>query len=110
MDIRVNVAFKSLKKWQDSEKRSEHVFDRMRERAVSVSNIKEAVAKGAKQVRADKSVVAEYRWLKVVYREFILKNTKKIQYILDQNEHLQGRELFGIPVIAPSDLPNEIDT
>ncbi len=78
MEIKVNVAFRNLKMWHDSEKRSEHVFERMRERAVSVDNIKEAVAKGAKQVRSDKSIIAEFRWLKVVYREFILKNTKKV--------------------------------
>ncbi len=78
MEIKVNVAFRNLKMWQDSERRSEHVFDRMRARAVTVDHIKEAVKKGAKRVRADKSIVAEFRWLKVAYREFILKNTKKI--------------------------------
>ncbi len=78
MEIKVNVAFRNLKTWQDSEKRSEHVFDRMRERAVTVGHIKEAVRKGAKHVRADRSILAEFRWLKVAYREFIIKNTKKI--------------------------------
>ncbi len=78
MEIKINVAFQNLKTWQDSEKRSEHVFDRMKERAVTVDNIKEAVSKGAKRVRADKSVIAEFRWLKVAYREFIVNDTKKI--------------------------------
>ncbi len=78
MEIRVNVAFRNLKMWQDSEKRSEHVFDRMRDRAVTVDNIKEAVTKGAKQVRTDKSIIAKFRWLKVAYREFIVGKTRKI--------------------------------
>lgn len=78
MEIKVNVAFRNLKMWQDSEKRSEHVFERMKDRAVSVDHIKEAIAKGAKQVRADKSILAEYRWLKVAYREFVIGTTKKI--------------------------------
>ena len=78
MKIRVNVAFRSLKGWQDSEKRSEHVFERMKERAVSVDHIKEAVAKGAKRVRADKSIIAEFRWLKVAYREFVVGGVRKI--------------------------------
>ena len=78
MELKVNVAFRNLRMWQDSEKRSEHVFDRMKERAVTVDNIKEAITKGAKRVRADKSIIAEFRWLKVAYREFIVNNTKKI--------------------------------
>ena len=78
MEIKINVAFRNLKMWKDSEKRSEHVFDRMKERAVTVDNIKEAVSKGAKRVRADKSIIAEFRWLKVAYREFIVNDTKKI--------------------------------
>lgn len=78
MEIKVNVAFRNVKMWQDSEKRSEHVFDRMKDRAVSVDHIKEAVRKGAKHVRADKSIITEFRWLKVAYREFIINKTKKI--------------------------------
>ena len=78
MELKVNVAFRNLRMWQDSEKRSEHVFDRMKERAVTVDNIKEAITKGAKRIRADKSIIAEFRWLKIAYREFIVNNTKKI--------------------------------
>lgn len=78
MELKVNIAFRNLKMWQDSERRSGHVFDRMRARAVTVAHIKEAVKKGAKRIRADKSIVAEFRWLKVAYREFVIKNTKKI--------------------------------
>ena len=78
MEIKINVAFRNLKMWQDSEKRSEHVFDRMKERAVTVDNIKEAITKGAKRVRVDKSIIAEFRWLKVAYREFIVNKTRKI--------------------------------
>ncbi len=78
MELKVNVAFRNLHMWQDSEKRTLHVFDKMRDRAVTVDNIKEAVTKGAKQVRADKSIIAEFRWLKVAYREFIVGKTRKI--------------------------------
>jgi len=78
MDIKINVAFRNLKYWQDSEKRSEHVFDRMKERAIGKEQIKDAVLKGAKKIRADKSIVAEYRWYKIAYREFRIKNIRKI--------------------------------
>ena len=78
MDFKINIAFKSLSKWQDSERRAEHVFERMRLRGISVKHIKEVVSRGAKQVRKDKSIIAEYRWLKVAYREFFVKNFRKI--------------------------------
>ncbi|AJF62615.1 MAG: hypothetical protein QT11_C0001G0472 [archaeon GW2011_AR20] len=78
MDIKINVAFRNLKHWQDSEKRSEHVFDRMKERAIGKEQIKEAVLKGAKTIRADKSILATYRWYAVAYREFRIKDVRKI--------------------------------
>ena len=78
MEIKVNVAFRNLKQWQDSERRAEHVFDRMRSRGVGVDSIIEAVKKGAKEIRKDGSIMAEFRWLGVAYREFRVGKIKKI--------------------------------
>ena len=39
---------------------------------------KEAVQKGAKKIRQDQSIVAEFRWFKVIYREFRFNNIRKI--------------------------------
>lgn len=78
MDIKLNVAFRNIKYWKDSEKRSEHAFDRMQLRGIGKPQIIEAVQKGAKLIRKDGSIVSEYRWFKVIYREFIIKNIKKI--------------------------------
>ena len=78
VEIKVNIAFRNIQQHGDSEKRSEHVFDRMRLRGISITNIKEAVQKGAKTIRQDKSIKAEFRWFTVVYREFNLKDTRKI--------------------------------
>lgn len=77
-EIKVNVAFRNVRVHNDSAARSEHVFDRMRLRGISKENIKEAVQKGAKQIREDKSVVSEFRWFKVVYREFQMNDVRKI--------------------------------
>ena len=73
----MNIAFRNIHK-HDSEKRSEHVFDRMQQRGISKDNIKEAIQKGAKTIRQDNSIRAEFRWFTVVYREFRLKNMRKI--------------------------------
>ena len=78
LEIKVNVAFRNVKTHQDSLARSEHVFDRMRLRGISKENIKEAVQKGAKQIREDKSILSEFRWFKVVYREFQINEIRKI--------------------------------
>lgn len=80
IELRVNVAYKSLprKRWEDSQKRSEHVIDRMQLRGIGIINIKDAVNYGAKKLREDGSILAEYRWYKVVYREFNLEQVKKI--------------------------------
>lgn len=78
MEIKVNVSFRNVKKWHDSEKRAEHVFDRMRSRGIGVDNVIDAVRKGAKRIRKDGSVMAEYRWFGVAYREFIIGEIKKI--------------------------------
>ena len=77
-EIKINVAFRNVKTHQDSTMRSEHVFDRMRLRGISKENIKEAVQKGAKQIRADKSIITEFRWFKVIYREFQTDEVRKI--------------------------------
>ncbi len=77
-EIRVDIAFRNIKKYQDSEKRGEHVFERMKLRGISVENIKEAVQKGAKRIRQDQSIVAEFRWFSVIYRELRMNNIRKI--------------------------------
>ena len=77
-EIKVNIAFRNTKIHQDSSVRSEHIFDRMRLRGITKENIKEAVQKGAKQMREDKSIIAEFRWFKVVYREFRVNTVRKI--------------------------------
>ncbi len=78
MDIKINTAFRNIKDWKDSEKRTEHVFDRMKLRGIGLEQIKEAILKGAKQIRDDKSIIVSYRWYKVIYREFRVKNIRKI--------------------------------
>jgi len=78
MDVKVNIAFRNLKWWRDSESRAEHVFDRMRLRGIGVDNIMEAVKKGAKKLRKDGSIMAEFRWFSVAYREFRVGNVRKI--------------------------------
>jgi len=80
MDIKLNIKYRDLidKNWTDSMKRSKHVIDRMSERGISVESIKEAIIKGSKMLREDKSIVSEYMWFKVVYREFIINDIKKI--------------------------------
>ncbi len=77
-EIVVDIAFRNIRKHEDSENRSEHVFERMRSRGITKDNIKEAVQKGAKIIRSDNSIVAEFRWFKVIYREFRLGDIRKI--------------------------------
>ena len=74
----VNISFRNIPLHTDSGRRSDHIFERMRLRGISVQNIKEAVQKGAKRIREDNSVVAEFRWFKVIYREFRLGEVRKI--------------------------------
>jgi 2-polyprenyl-3-methyl-5-hydroxy-6-metoxy-1,4-benzoquinol methylase len=48
-----------------------------------------------------------------VYGNFIassLKNLELIEYFIDQNPLLQNTSVFGIKVISPDSLPQEIDT
>ena len=80
MDILVNIEFKKLpsRKWIDTPKRAEHVSERLGMRGIGVDNIKEAIQRGTKKLRSDGSIVAEFRWYKVVYREFQIKGFKKI--------------------------------
>jgi SAM-dependent methyltransferase len=39
-----------------------------------------------------------------------LKNPSAVKVFLDQSPYQQGRELFGVAIIAPADLPNDINT
>lgn len=79
-EIKINVKFaqKQAKGWKETEKRAEHVFDRMRLRGIGVSEIIEAVQSGAKLLEEDGRIVAVYRWYKIVYREFKLNGIRKI--------------------------------
>lgn len=77
-EIKVNIAFRNTHEHKDTLNRSDHVFDRMKMRGITKENIKEAVQKGAKHMREDKSIVAEFRWFKVIYREFQVDNIRKI--------------------------------
>ncbi len=77
-EIKINIGFRNLHTFRDSDKRAEHVFDRMRLRGITLENIKEAVQKGAKRLRDDKSIVAEFRWFKVIYREVLHNDIRKI--------------------------------
>ena len=80
MDIIINIGFKKLptKKWSDSMKRAKHLSERISLRGIGVDNIKEAVQKGAKKLMDDGTIVAEFRWYKVAYREFHLEDFKKV--------------------------------
>lgn len=77
-EIKINIAFKNVKNWEDSINRSEHVLDRIQRRGIGKEQILEAVKKGAKKIRDDGSIISEFRWYKVIYREFRLENIKKI--------------------------------
>ncbi len=76
----MDIGFKRLptKKWSDSIKRATHLSERISLRGISVDNIKEAVQKGSKKLREDGTIVSEFRWYRVVYREFYLQDFKKI--------------------------------
>lgn len=77
-EIKINISFRNLKQHKDSEKRVDHLIERMASRGITIENIKEAVQKGPKTIREDKSIVAEFRWFKVIYREFRLDDIRKI--------------------------------
>ena len=77
-NMRINISFKTIDKWRDSEKLAEHIFDRMKNRGIYTHQIAEAIKRGAKRLRADGSIVAEFRWFKVFYREFRVENIRKI--------------------------------
>ncbi|MEK6903412.1 MAG: DUF4258 domain-containing protein [Nanoarchaeota archaeon] len=78
IEIKINIAFKNMKFHEDTMKRSDHIFERMRSRGITTENIKEAVQKGPKKIREDNSIVAEFRWFKVIYREFRIGDIRKI--------------------------------
>lgn len=78
-NIRINIKYSEKpKRWFDSSRRKEHILDRMRNRGIGVEQIKEAVIKGAKRLNPDKTILTEYKWFKVVYREFRVQETRKI--------------------------------
>ena len=78
METVINVDFKNINAWKDSIRRVKHIKDRMKLRGIFVLQIKEAVQKGAKKLRTDGSLIAEYRWFRVIYRQFQLDDVKKI--------------------------------
>ena len=79
-EIKVDIKFSEalVGGWRETEKRVNHVFDRMKERGIGVNEIKEAIRKGAKTIEKDGRIIAVFRWYKVVYREFRLKDIRKI--------------------------------
>lgn len=77
-EIKINVAFRNIKEWKDSVNRSDHVLDRIQLRGIGREQILEAVKKGAKMLRDDGSIISQFRWYKVIYREFRLKNIRKV--------------------------------
>ena len=77
-EIKINIAFRNLKRYKDSQVRSEHIFYRMKDRGITIDNIKEAIQKGPKKIRQDESILAEFRWFKVIYREFRFNEIRKI--------------------------------
>ena len=78
MNIRVNIRLNNIKFHEDSKKREELLIDRMALRGISTENIKEAVQKGPKKIREDRSIIAEFGWFKVVYKEFRINEIRKI--------------------------------
>ncbi len=78
MEIVVNANYRNISGWKDSERRAEHVLDRMKLRGIGDHEIKQAIQMGAKQIRDDNSIIAEYRWYKVIYREYVLEKVRKI--------------------------------
>ncbi len=77
-EIKVNIQYRNLRYHKDSEKREDHLIGRMALRGISVENIKEAVQKGPKRIREDKSIIAEFGWFKVIYREFKVNEIRKV--------------------------------
>lgn len=52
--------------------------DIIKKASITKDNIREAIQKGAKRIREDESIIAEFRWFKVIYREFLVGDTRKI--------------------------------
>jgi len=78
MYIDINFGFRNLRHWKDSKKRSEHIANRIALRGIGKSQILEAIKRGAKRIRSDGSIIAEYRWFKIIYREFKTKKFTKV--------------------------------
>ena len=51
---------------------------KVKQRGITTRNIKDAVKMGAKRIRKDQSIVSEFRWFKVIYRQYITGEIKKI--------------------------------
>ena len=82
-EIKIDVKFtqtpiRVVRGWRETKKRAEHIFDRMRSRGIGTEQIREAVQKGAKILKKNGSITSEYRYFKVVYREFRLGEIRKI--------------------------------
>ena len=77
-NIKLNVDFRNFVNWKDSKNRSEHVLDRMQSRGIGRQQILDAITKGSKTIHEDKSIIAEFRWYKVAYREIRIGSIRKI--------------------------------
>lgn len=77
-EIKINIKFSNIKRYKNSEKKEEHIIDRMAGRGISFNDIKEAVQKGPKNIKEDKSIFTEFKWFKVIYRGYKLNNIRKI--------------------------------
>lgn len=86
-ELRINTEYRGIPRWHDSTERSKHVIDRMQLRGIGIMNIKDAVRYGAKKLREDGSIIASYRWYKVVYRQFDCARFAKIYPITVLLEH-----------------------
>ncbi len=78
VEIVINTSFRNNKGYKDTEKRSDHILDRMISRGITTENIKEAIQKGPKNIREDNSIITEFKWFKVIYREYRLNDIRKI--------------------------------
>ena len=78
MKLKINIAFRNMKDCKDTRNRSEHVLGRMALRGIGKDQIIDAVIKGAKKIRNDGSIISEYRWFKIIYREYRIRKIRKI--------------------------------
>jgi len=64
---------------------SEHALEQCRERGVSISEVKEAVQKGAKHLQHDNNIVSIYRHMKVIFKK--VEETYFIITVMIRKEH-----------------------